>query len=93
MDITLNLLMIIYFGIVLFALNILSTFQIMDNKDIKKHEQIFYFSPIFLYKKTKMNILGCIIGSILLFSINYLYCSIVLIGRLFYIISHIGRRK
>lgn len=55
-------------------------------------EPFDYFFPTTLYEVTEMNIFGCIVVSIILFCINYLWCSIVLIFYFLYWITHIGRK-
>lgn len=45
-----------------------------------------------VYRRTKMNMFCCICVSIFFFSINYLFCSIILIGDFLYWITHTGRK-
>ena len=76
----------IFIGIVLFILN----FMIISAKKINDDD---YFFPTVLYKKTNMNIFGCIVCSILLFAINYLYCSIYCILRFIYWLFTVGKKE
>lgn len=63
-------------------------------------DEIFYFSPIVLYRITNMNWFGCYFISILALIANPLYCCITTIGYILvkfyefiYWILHVGRKK
>lgn len=51
-----------------------------------------YFYPTVLYKNTKMNIFGCIICSILLFTINFGYCTVYCLCNFIHWLFTVGRK-
>lgn len=53
----------------------------------------YYFLPTKVYQRTKMNWFGCIITSMLLFIINFGYCSIVSVCGVIKFLLHVGRKK
>lgn len=72
MSLTVKILLTAYFvGHLLYSIHRL--FDVYDNYGMD------YFLPSTLYKKTKMNKFGCVVCSIFLFIINYLYCSTYLL--------------
>ena len=76
MSLTVKILLTAYFlGHLLFTLH--EAIHIYDDYGMD------YFLPTTLYKRTKMNMAGCIFCSILLFTVNYLYCSTYLVFLLF----------
>lgn len=79
---------IVVLGIFLMCINfaVILTSDYLDDFDFN------YFFPTELYEVTGMNVFGCVIVSILLFCVNYLYCSVVLIFYFLYWITHIGRK-
>lgn len=79
---------IVILGIFLMCIN----FAVMLTSDYLDDFDFDYFFPTTLYEITGMNVFGCVIVSILLFCVNYLYCSVVLIFCFLYWITHIGRK-
>ena len=79
---------IVILGIFLMVLN----FSVMYTNDYSDDIGFDYFFPTTLYGVTGMNIFGCIVVSILLFCVNYLFCGVVLIIYFIYWITHVGRK-
>ena len=79
---------IVILGIFLMVLN----FSVMYTNDYLDDIGFDYFFPNRLYEETEMNVFGCIMVSILLFCVNYLFCSVVLIFYFLYWITHVGRK-
>ena len=52
-----------------------------------------YFYPTTLYENTKMNAISCIVVSLILIAINYLYTIPYLLYRAIYFITHVGRNE
>ena len=79
---------IVILGVFLMILN----FSVMYTNDYSDDIGFDYFFPTILYEVTGMNIFGCIVVSILLFCVNYLFCGVVLIIYFIYWITHVGRK-
>lgn len=62
-----------------------SKFSLMEDK--------YYFSPCYIYKNTEMNVIGCLLFSLVLFLTNYLYCTGATLVYIVYTLTHIGRKK
>ena len=84
-------------GMILFIINIVIMFilEVLSNGhiDIISEVMFDYFTPSYLCYKTKMNMFSCAVVSLILIIINYLYCIPVIMIKILYFITHIGRKK
>lgn len=73
-----------FFGIsiIAFILNMIFLDDIIS-------EDHYYFFPSHVYKRTKLNVFGVVFYSLFLFTINFGYCTIMLVNWL----CHVGRKN